>query len=112
MLTSKLCKENLINEKKAVDIIERENHFSTEIGHYTAIPHCIVSESSFIYVIVLEKPIIWKNEKVQMVFFGGINPNEEDSKKIFSYINKQLSNPDTVNALRKVNTFDDFKQLL
>lgn len=46
-----------------------------------------------------------------MVFFE-INPNEEDSKKIFSYINKQLSNPDTVNALRKVNTFDDFKQLL
>lgn len=32
-------------------------------------------------------------------------------KKIFSYINKQLSNPDTVDALRKVNTFDDFKQL-
>ncbi len=112
ILTKSLCKDKLINQETAQDIIHREEHFSTEIGHFTAIPHCVVDKPSFIYFIVLENPIIWKNEKVQIIFFGGINPNEQDGKKIFSYINKQLSNPDTVDALRKVKTFDDLKQIL
>lgn len=69
-LASKMVENGSIDKENVEDILKREELSSTEIGNLVAIPHCFntFSNKSAIGVMTLKKPIIWKKEKVQILF--------------------------------------------
>ena len=69
-LASKMVENGSIDEENVQEILKREELSSTEIGNLVAIPHCFntFSNKSAIGVMTLKKPIIWKKEKVQILF--------------------------------------------
>ncbi|NLP22756.1 MAG: PTS transporter subunit EIIA [Erysipelotrichaceae bacterium] len=69
-LASKMVENGSIDEENVQEILKREELSSTEIGNLVAIPHCFntFSNKSAIGVMTLEKPIVWKKEKVQILF--------------------------------------------
>lgn len=107
-ITEHLLFKKMITEELVDVVLNRENEYATEVGNMTAIPHCLVNRNSFMYVMILKKPIQWQNEKVQIIFFGGINPKEPESKKIFRYINKKISNSSSLKDLIKSSNYDEF----
>ncbi|MGB4613230.1 MAG: PTS sugar transporter subunit IIA [Erysipelotrichaceae bacterium] len=69
-LASKMVENGSIDKENVQEILKREELSSTEIGNLVAIPHCFntFSNKSAIGVMTLEKPIVWKKEKVQILF--------------------------------------------
>lgn len=57
---------------------ERENFSGTDILEHTALPHPakLVSNRTFVSVLILEKPILWESRKVQVVFLISISKND------------------------------------
>lgn len=77
-LTDEAIKKGLMSEIAKQSVFEREKIASTSIGDLTAIPHPIYNEQgkSFISILVLDKPILWDDLLVQVVFLL----NVENSK--------------------------------
>ena len=106
-LTHKLENKGLIDNKTTMSIFEREKASPTEIGNLVAIPHPMVNNTaiSSISVMVLNKPIIWVEHHVQVIFLISIAKSEfylwePIFLKLFNYlvkqngINKMIDNPD------------------
>jgi lichenan operon transcriptional antiterminator len=74
-LTDEMIETGFMTEKTKASVIEREDMSSTEIGHLVAIPHPIDNDMnvSAIGVLVLDKPIIWNENYVQVVFLISID---------------------------------------
>jgi lichenan operon transcriptional antiterminator len=73
-LTDELKAKGLMNDSEAKSVFEREAASPTEIGNLVAIPHAIYSDppTSRISVMILDKPIVWEEEKVQIIFLISI----------------------------------------
>lgn len=73
-LTEKLKSKGLMSAREAQSVFEREAASPTEIGNLVAIPHAIYSDppTSRISVMILDKPIVWEEEKVQIIFLISI----------------------------------------
>lgn len=77
-LTDEAIKKGLMNELAKQSVFEREKIASTSIGDLTAIPHPIYNEQgkSFISILVLDKPILWDEFLVQVVFLLNVSHNQ------------------------------------
>lgn len=66
-------------------VLERESFASTELNNLVAIPHPnqTVSESTFIAVGILKKPILWKKKQVQILFLISLMPNNKQNIRDF-----------------------------
>lgn len=81
----------IIAEQEEVDdnfynlVLEREAYIQMDYGCNIAIPHPnqIASEDTFAYVMVLEKPIIWNQNPVQVVLLTSIGRNEDTNRQKF-----------------------------
>jgi lichenan operon transcriptional antiterminator len=73
-ITDLMMKKNYIDQAGKDSVFAREQMSSTELGSLVAIPHALEnhSEEAVIAVAVLEKPILWDKEKVQVVFLLSI----------------------------------------
>lgn len=95
-LTTKLENSGLIDRETTNSIFERELASPTEIGNLVAIPHPMVNNTaiSSISVLVLNKPIIWVDHHVQVVFLISIAKDEfylwePIFLKLFKYLVKE-----------------------
>ncbi|MBZ5753562.1 BglG family transcription antiterminator [Metabacillus rhizolycopersici] len=111
-LTNRLISKGLIHPNVQQEVLQREEISTTELGNLTAIPHCITDQQSRMAMLILKKPIQWKNEKVQLIFFGCINPKEKQSKKYFPQIYKKVSQITWVKEALHQKQFDSFVNLL
>lgn len=106
-LTNDLINKGLIDERTAQSVFERETTSPTEIGNLVAIPHPMVNNTviSSISVLVLDKPIMWVDHHVQVVFLISIAKSEfylwePIFLKLFKYlvkengVKKMINNPD------------------
>lgn len=77
LITNKMIKKQYIDEKIRTIIINREKLSSTEIGQCIAIPHALDKniKEACVAVAVLDRPIIWYKEYVQLVFLLCIPKN-------------------------------------
>ena len=77
-ITGKLEEKGLIDTETTKSIFERENALPTEIGNLVAIPHPMVNNTaiSSISVMVLNKPIMWVEHHVQVIFLISIAKSE------------------------------------
>lgn len=66
-------------------VLEREEFASTELNNLVAIPHPnrSITDSTFIAVGILKKPIIWNTKQVQIIFLIAIMPNNKQDLRDF-----------------------------
>lgn len=110
-LGNQLCAKGYTPEEYVKFVIEREKISSTSFGNLLAIPHPIVMNAyeTVIAVTILQKPMIWGKNKVQLVFMFALK--EEDRKKLnelYKHIIEIVEKPDGVQYLIKSESFDDF----
>lgn len=118
-----IIKNICIDIKKYIDIpdnfydsvMKREYLSETDFGNLVAIPHPfdILTDKTFVYVAVLDKPIVWYKNNVQVVFLISISNNKDDNlKKFYQYTVDFLLNENTVMKLIENKTFDNLMYLL
>ena len=95
-LTDKLKNSGLMDGEACRSVFEREASSPTEIGNLVAIPHPMVNNTSVssISVLVLNKPIMWVEHHVQVVFLISIAKSEfylwePIFLKLFKYLVKE-----------------------
>lgn len=73
-MTDLMLKKGYIDQAGKKSVFAREEMASTELGSLIAIPHALENHSkeAAIAVAVLDKPIVWDKEKVQVVFLLSI----------------------------------------
>ena len=118
-----IIKNICINIKKYIDIpdnfydsvMKREELSETDFGNLVAIPHPfdILTEKTFVYVAVLEKPIIWYKNNVQVIFLVSISNKKDDNlQKFYQYTVDFLLNEESIIKLIENKTFDNLMYLL
>lgn len=95
-LTNEAINKNLMSHFTKKSVFDREEISSTSIGDLTAIPHPIYSEKgkSFISILVLEKPVMWNEFLVQVIFLFNIEKKESNLWesiffKLYKYIKEK-----------------------
>ncbi|MDQ0222609.1 BglG family transcription antiterminator [Streptococcus moroccensis] len=66
-------------------VLRREELGQTDFGNLVALPHPyqVMTEQSFVTVAILEEPILWKTNKVQVVFLLSIGSQEDPQLEDF-----------------------------
>ncbi|ASJ22120.1 transcription antiterminator BglG [Brachyspira hampsonii] len=95
-------------------VMKREQLAETDIGNLVAIPHPIevVTKDTFVYVAVLDKPILWQKNNVQVVFLISVSNKNDDLKKFYQYTINFLLNESSVKKLIDNKTFENLIFLL
>lgn len=97
-LTDEAVKKGLMSKSSAKSVFEREHISSTSIGDLAAIPHPLPSnneqETSFVSVLILNKPIMWDDFLVQVVFLLNVEKSktnlwESIFLKLYNYIKER-----------------------
>jgi len=107
-------KQGLADEKLYHSIMNHENVTSTYFGNYLAIPHpeIFLSETSFISVAILPKPILWDDEYVDIVFLVSIQKNNPNAFKLWSYLSFLISNNTALEEIKKEPTFQNLSKVI
>lgn len=107
-------KQGVADEKLYHSIMNHENVTSTYFGNYLAIPHpeIFLSETSFISVAILPKPILWDDEYVDIVFLVSIQKNNPNAFKLWSYLSFLISNNTTLEEIKKEPTFQNLSKVI
>ena len=100
-------------------IWEREEAYSTGLGHGIAIPHCQSNDiySDSIAIARLKKPVDWEamdGEPVDLVFMLAVRKSgaQENHMKIFASLARKLVNDDFLGQLRACTSVDEMLVLL
>lgn len=91
-------------------VLERERLAPTSFGNRIAMPHPVrtVSESSFVCVGILERPIMWSGKDVQVVFLVSVaREKEPDLQRFYQTTARFLMDEDSVTRLIKTRSFED-----
>lgn len=110
-LTNKLENSGLIDSETTSSIFERELASPTEIGNMVALPHPMVNNTaiSSISILVLNKPIIWVDHHVQVVFLISIAKDEFYLwEPIFLKLFKYLVKENGIKQIINQPNYDDF----
>lgn len=105
-----ICKDYM-DEKTKQSIFKREEMATTELGSMVAMPHALQNDmdEAMVAVAILEKPILWDREKVQVVLLLSIPKSaygmwEEVFKSLYGYLIANFG----VQKLMKGCTYDEF----
>ena len=96
-------------------VMKRESLSETDFGNLVAIPHPfeIVTDETFVFVAILEKPIIWYKNNVQVVFLVSISNKKDDNlQKFYQYTVDFLLNEKNVIKLIENRSFENLMYLL
>ncbi|MGV3240758.1 PTS sugar transporter subunit IIA, partial [Streptococcus hyovaginalis] len=96
-------------------IMEREEIAPTSYGNSIAIPHPLkpITDSTFLSICTLKKPIQWGENKVQLIFLLSVQKKyKKDIQKLYQLLVKISGNAYMVNQLLKVKSFDEFKEFI
>lgn len=110
----KLIAQNAIDKNTLNEVIKREHVSSTKIGNLVAIPHCVSSSqsSSLIAVGLTEEPVVWDDEKIQMIIFICFSENDTSSIKVFNYLYDLVRDEATIMNIVKNKSYDYLYEIL
>ncbi|MDU5110946.1 MAG: PTS sugar transporter subunit IIA, partial [Clostridium sp.] len=106
---------NLALKYKKVDsdlyesVILREKYGFTSFGNYIAIPHpnALISDETFVVTAILENPIKWGAQEVQLVFMICIKREcDKDLRRLFGALSQLLPNLNTIKSIIEERNFD------
>lgn len=110
-----------LREKEMVDpdfleaIHDREKMAPTAYGNLVAVPHPITpkSDQTFIAVCTLEKPVVWGNRPVQLVFVLCVKrESQEDLQSLYELLGRIIESPSLVQSLLKAKSVEAFVGVL
>jgi lichenan operon transcriptional antiterminator len=106
--------KGFIDDEVIAKVFERESMSSTDIGHLVAIPHTILEGEykSIIGVGVLERPIIWYKQEVQLIFMVCFNRKESYNFPVFKYLYNFIEDEGDVKSALKFFSFDKLMEIL
>ncbi|WP_188456618.1 BglG family transcription antiterminator [Virgibacillus oceani] len=96
-------------------VYEREEIAPTSFGNLVAVPHPITpkSETTFLAICTLEKPIAWNDKLVQFVCVLCVKKNStEDLQSMYDLLGKIIENAAIVEKLVNVKRYEDFITVL
>lgn len=114
-----LC--NQVDKIKKVDknflqlVLKREMVGTTELGNLVSIPHPNnpVGKESFISIGILEKPIIWEKEKVQIIFLLSMKEKgDEKLQDFYKIVSRILHNSSYVNRLINKGSYKELLSII
>lgn len=110
----KMKSKGFIDNEVITMVLAREKMSSTDIGHLVAIPHTILEGSykSIIGVGMLEKPIMWNKEEVQLIFMVCFNKSESYNFPVFKYLYSFIEDEGAVRRALKSLDFDKLMEIL
>lgn len=88
---------------------------TTELGNLVAIPHAMSNDSggAVVSVMVLKKPIVWENEKVQVILLLNIPKSQYSIWEIvFKRLYRYLIEDQGVSRLIKEQGYEEFIEQL
>lgn len=97
------------------EVYERENLAATELGNFTAFPHPLNAqvEASFMSVTVLEEPVLWEKEMVQVIFLGMTRKGESGKlQKMYQEFAQLVTDDKKILRLIKTRTFATLQNLI
>ncbi|MBQ0064401.1 MAG: transcription antiterminator [Firmicutes bacterium] len=102
--------ENLLES-----VLKRESLGATDFGNNVALPHPfeILTNDDVILVGILEKPIKWNTNWVQVVILISLGMNEnENTTKFYSITTEFISNEESMELLIKEPSYDTLLEIL
>ena len=115
----RLC-ENAVKRDGVPDdifdhVMKREEIGGTAFGNYVAIPHPDqpIGEESFVVTGILDHPVIWDGDKVQIVFLIFMKAGGDRNLQLFyRSVSRFLSNKASVQQLLQHQTYDELISIL
>ena len=95
-------------------IMKRELWGQTDFGNLVAIPHAakLFACEPFIAVAILDQPIWWGHNDVQIIFLVSLSDSNNDSESFYRMMTNFISVADYATALIEKPTFDQLLDLL
>lgn len=109
-----LIERELIDKAILASILEREKIASTDIGNLVAIPHTTLNgdHQSIIGVGILEHPICWHENMVQVVMMICFNLSDVAHVESFQYMLDIIQDVSLIEQIIQSKTMEEVKQLL
>lgn len=95
-------------------VLKREALGQTDFGHI-ALPHPykVLTEKSFVCVAILDQPILWETNEIQVIFLMSIGREKADSlEKFYKTTSNIMFNEEAVKALIASPKFETLLQIL
>jgi len=96
-------------------VIRRELLGSTAFGNMIALPHPegLISDETFVCTAILNHPIIWGNNKIQIILLVSIQQgNEKDLRELFEVLSKVLSDKEGIAQLLKTKSYKQLTEVI
>lgn len=110
-----IARQEKVDEDFYEMVLEREAYIQMDYGYNIAIPHPnrIASEETFAYVAVLEEPIIWNQNPVQVVLLSSVGRKEDkDRQKFYEVTARFALSVSAIEALIEKPEFEVLLELL
>lgn len=110
-MTNEMMKKGYIDETVKQSIFKREMISTTEMGGLIAIPHAMLNdiENFAVSVMVMQKPILWEKQKVQVIFLLNIPKKDYQVwEYVFKTLYRNLIADGGVNKLIKQQNYEQF----
>lgn len=114
-MTEKMMQKDFMSKDAAQSVVKREEMATTELGNLVAIPHAMSNDSggAVVSVMVLKKPIVWENEKVQVILLLNIPKSQYSIWEIvFKRLYRYLIEDQGVSRLIKEQGYEEFIEQL
>lgn len=113
-LCDKASAEYQIDSTLYESIIEHENINTSYFGHNIALLHPKepITEKTFIATNILNKPINWDDNSVQLVMLVSIEKNNPKALTVWYYLSFFISNQTIIDQILDEPTYDNFYQTL
>ncbi|MEY8462219.1 BglG family transcription antiterminator [Streptococcus merionis] len=96
-------------------VLEREQMGATDFGNYVAIPHPlkVMSQDTFVVVAILDRPILWTQNEVQVVFLISVGSKKDNKlEEFYQKTSSLLFDKEAIQLLLKKPTFETLVSLI
>lgn len=108
-------KNNLTSDNFLESVLIREKMGKTDLENLVAIPHPyeMMSESSFVVVATLKRPILWESRKVQVIFLISIgNEENKNLEEFYDKISNVFLDENRINYLISNSSYEALLEIL
>ena len=108
-------KNNLTNDNFLESVLIREKMGKTDLENLVAIPHPyeMMSESSFVIVATLKRPILWESRRVQVIFLISIgNEKNKNLEEFYDKISNVFFDENRINYLINNSSYEALLEIL
>lgn len=108
-------KREHLTESFVEAVLERERLAQTDFGNRVAIPHPykVVTNHTFVYVVVLKKEILWTRFPVQLVILSAISDADNDNlQKFYDVTSKLMGQKEMIDEIIRRKEFSLLSEYL